>query len=105
MIFRLITEDQRDRLSWLFHEGREFYLCNPDVENGGHGIHDEYHLVADYTTQLWPIPEGPFPPLPYNIKSCADIALDRTPVNGLFGKSLHEAPLCSYHCLSSYVCL
>lgn len=88
MLFRLITEDQRDRFSWLFHEGREFDLCNPEVETGGYGIHDEYHLVANHTTMLWPKPEGAFPPFPYNVKSCADIAFDRVPVTGLFGEPL-----------------
>lgn len=91
MIFRLITEDQRDRFSWLFHEGREFHLCNPVVENGRLGVHSEHHLVAYHETMLWPKEEGNFPPFPYNVKSCVDIALGRTVVNGLFGKFILNA--------------
>ena len=77
MIFRLITKDQRDRLAWLFHEGREFYLVNPVVEEGGHGLDSPFHLVACHVTGLWPISGGAFPPFPYNVKSCVDIAMGR----------------------------
>ena len=85
MMFRLVTEDQRDRFCWMWHEGRQFHLCNPSVENGGLGIHEEYHLVAYHRTSLWPTTEGIFPPFPYVVKSCVRIAQEKTDVNGLFG--------------------
>lgn len=86
MVFRLVTEDQRNRLSWLFHEGRQFHLCNPSVEGGGLGVHDEYHLVANHITNLWPTTEGVFPQFPYNVKSCAQVAMGKVDVSGMFGK-------------------
>ena len=87
MLFRLVTEDQRDRMAWLFHEGREFYLCNPVVEQGGLGVDSPWHLVANHATSLWPIPRGPFRSFPYNVRSCADIAMARgDPPVGMFGK-------------------
>ena len=51
----------------------------------------EHHLVAYCETMLWPKEEGNFPPFPYNVKSCVDIALGRTVVNGLFGKFILNA--------------
>lgn len=85
MVFRLITEDQRDRLYWLFHEGRQFHLCDSVVEDDGLGIHDEYHLVAHHKATSWPTTEGVFPPFLYNVKSCVQIAIGATSVDGLFG--------------------
>lgn len=85
MVFRLITEDQRARMAWLFHEGREFNLCNPVVETGGLGIQERYHLVANHTTHLWPTCDVVFPPFPYKLKSCVDIAMGKCEVKGIFG--------------------
>lgn len=84
MVFRLITEDQRDRFGWLFQCGRQVEICNPVVENGGHGMNDEHHLVAHCATTINPI-IAVFPPFPYKIVSSVRLAVGKESPTGFFG--------------------
>lgn len=84
MVFRLISEDQRDRFACLFQCGREVEICNPVVKEGGHGINDEYHLVAHCATKIYPA-IAVFPAFPFKIVSSVDLALGKAIPRGLFG--------------------
>lgn len=84
MVFRLLCEDQKDRWGWLFQPGREVDLCYPAVDAGGHGVHDQYHLLAHCLTRLDPT-DGVFPPFPYKIVSSLRIAVGKETPSGLFG--------------------